>query len=123
LFVDRTRPDLEEKTIEAAALRQRLKSQALLHAEGEIDDDQLRIGSARIKQKLAAIAQVTEDANRSRLFKGVTGENAKLFPGLHLDRRRAIVDALMTITLERRSLRLAFDPESSMVVDWKEPGS
>lgn len=118
LLIDQKAPDLDAKRIEAAALRERLKTQAILFADGEIDAEQLKVGTSRMKSKLKAIEDAIEDANRSRLFKGVVGQDAKLFPDLHLDRRRAIVDALMTLTLERRSMRKPFDPES-IVVDWK----
>jgi DNA invertase Pin-like site-specific DNA recombinase len=118
LLIDQKAPDLEAKRIEADALRVRLKTQAILFADGEIDAEQLKVGTARMKSNLKAIEDAIEDANRSRLFKGIVGKDAKKFPGLHLDRRRAVIDALMTLTLERRSMRRPFDPES-IVVDWR----
>ncbi|MGI5223240.1 recombinase family protein [Nocardia sp. CA-290969] len=122
LLVDQKHPDLEEKRVEAAALRSRLKTLAMSFADGDIDKDQLRAGTERAKSKLKAIEQSIEDANRSRIFKGVVGkENAPKFRGLHLDRRRAITASLMSVTLLRRSLRDPFDPGLAMVVDWKSP--
>lgn len=118
LFVDRTRPDVQAKRIEADALRERLKSLALLHAEGEVDDDQLRAGSGRIKEKLIAVEHVIEDANRSRLFKGVVGDDARRFASLHLDRRRAIIDSLMIIRLHRYSMRLPWNPDT-IEIEWR----
>ncbi|WP_227979915.1 recombinase family protein [Nocardia spumae] len=118
LLIDQRHPDLDVKRSEAAALRERMKSAALMHADGDMTDEQFRVSTRRTKEKLAAIEQAIEDANRSRLFKGAVGLGAVKFPELHLDRRRAIIDSLMTITLLRRSLREPFDP-NSVVVEWK----
>lgn len=120
LLINQRHPDLDAKRLEANVLRERLKSLAVDFADGELDKEQVKTATARIKVKLAAIDVVLEDANRARLFKGVVGQDAKLFPDLLLDRRRAIVDGLMTVTLLRRSLRRPFDPES-LVIDWKGP--
>lgn len=118
LLVNQSHPDLDAKRLEVSALRSRLKSLAVDFAEGELDSGQLKIATARIKSKLSAAEQAIEDANRTRLFQGVVGPDAKLFPALALARRRVIVEELMTVTLEWRSLRKPFDPES-IVIDWK----
>jgi DNA invertase Pin-like site-specific DNA recombinase len=121
LLVDQKHPDLEAKRTEAGALQTRLKTLAMSFADGDIDEEQLRAGSKRIKDKLKAIEQSLEDANRSRIFKGAVGKDAVNFPKLHLDRRRAIIATLMSVTLQRRSLREPWDPDVSMVIDWKSP--
>jgi DNA invertase Pin-like site-specific DNA recombinase len=121
LLIDQKVPDLEQRRTEAAALRQRLKSLALDFADGELDSTQLKAATKRIKEKLAIAESVVQDANRARLFKDVVGpEGAQKFPGLHLDRRRAIISTLMSITLLPQPLHDPFDPES-VVIEWKDP--
>lgn len=119
LLINQRHPDLDEKRAEASALRQKLKTIAVSWADGDMDDAQLKAATTRIKSKLAALDAALEDANRSRLFKGVVGEDAPLFPSLHVDRRKAIVEVLMTVKIERRSLREKFD-EDSVHVDWHQ---
>lgn len=119
LLVDQRHPDLDAKRTEAKALRARLNSLAIDFADGELDKEQLRAATSRIKSSLAAIEQVIEDANRARLFKGVVGEDAVRFPGLPLERRRAIIKALMTITLLNTVVSGPFDPDTSLVVEWQ----
>jgi hypothetical protein len=48
----------------------------------------------------------------------VVGDGAQTFPDLLLDRRRAIVDALMTVTFRKAPRPGRFDPRS-IEVDWK----
>lgn len=119
LLINQRHPDLDAKRIEVKALRARLKSLAIDFAEGELDSEQLKAATARLKSKIKAIDQVIEDSNRARLFKDVVGEGAKRFPGLPLERRRAIIKALMTITLKNRSLRTEFDPDTSLDIEWR----
>ncbi|WP_280364243.1 recombinase family protein [Nocardia abscessus] len=115
LLVDQNRPDLHELRLEAAALREKLDTLAIDYAEGVLSREQLRTGSARARAKLEQIETAMQDANLARLFKGVVGEGAVEFPGLLLDRRRAIIDALMVITFQRASRRGGFDLDAIQV--------
>lgn len=124
LLVDQRQPDLDSKRAEAKALRARLVSLAVNFADGELDDDQLRVATARIKAKLNAVDQVMEDANRARLFKGLVGEDAARFRDAPLERRRAVIKALMTVTLRRgSSIRDPFDPDRAVIIEWHRLGS
>ena len=63
------------------------------------------------------------DANKSRVFDGVIGaaDPGAVWAGLSLDRRRALIDVLMTVTIAPvgRAAR-GFDP-ASVRIDWKAP--
>ncbi len=117
LLIDQQHPDLDAKRAEASALRARLRSLAVDFADGEIDSDQMKFATKRIRDKLKAVDGAIEDANRAHLFKGVVGPDAPAFGDLHLDRQRAIIGTLMAVTLYARSLRGVFDPDS-VVVSW-----
>lgn len=120
LLVDQKHPDLDKLRSEAAAAREKLRSIAVRWAEDLMTDEQADAATRRAKQRLAVAESAMQDANRARLFKGVVGEEAYRFPGLHLDRRRAIIDGLITVTLRKSLQRGQFD-EDSIVVDWKVP--
>lgn len=118
LLVDQKRPDLDKLRAEVAAAKERLTSLAVDFAEGELDKDQLKIATARLKSKIKTAKSIMEDANKAQLFRGVTGENAKLFLDLGLDRKRALIDALMTITFNPARRRGQWNPDD-IVIDWK----
>lgn len=117
LLVDDKRPDIRSLRAEVTAIRERLTSLAVDFAEGDLTKEQVKEATTRLKSKLAAAESAMEDANRARVFKGIVGEDAPLFRGLHLDRKRVVIDMLMTITFERAGRRGVFDPDT-IVVDW-----
>ncbi|UGT71856.1 recombinase family protein [Nocardia gipuzkoensis] len=112
LLVDQNRPDIEKLRREAAAMREKLKTIATKWADDLLTDEQVSAMTKRAKARLDAATSAMEDANRARLFKGVVGKDAGEFRGLLLDRRRAIVDALMVVTFQKASGPGKFDPES-----------
>ena len=118
LLTDANRPDVDELRRKAAVLRERLNSLATDFVEGELTNEQLIIMNSGLKAKLAAVESSMQDANRARIFKGAVGEDAPKFRGLHLDRRRAIIDALMTITIQKAKQRGTWDAET-IEVEWK----
>lgn len=115
LLIDQKRPDLAAMRAEAAALRERLESLALDFADGELTKVQLKVATARVKSKLQAAEAAMEDANKARLFKGIVGKDAPKFRDLHLDRRRAVINGLMTITFQKASRRGVFDQKDIVV--------
>jgi DNA invertase Pin-like site-specific DNA recombinase len=98
---------------EEAVLRNRLSRLGGLFAEGQISEADLVGGRERGEVRLAEIAgQLAELGRESVLAPLVTaGDVAVAWEGLGLDLRRAVVDALMTVTLypSGRGAR-TFDP-------------
>lgn len=113
-------PDVAQLRDDAAALRARLDTLAVEFADGELTPSQMRIATDRLKSKLAAVESQMFNANTHRLFDGVIGaaDVRAAFDSLPLDRRRAIVDALVTITVLPIGKGGAFDP-SKIRIDWK----
>jgi DNA invertase Pin-like site-specific DNA recombinase len=118
LLVDQNRPDLHELRLEAAALRGKLDTLAIDYADGVLSREQLRSGSERARTRLEQIETAMQDANMARLFKGVVGADAGEFPGLLLDRRRAIIDSLMVIKFQKALKTGHFDPKR-IKIQWK----
>jgi hypothetical protein len=118
ILLDQNRPDLRELRLEASGLREKLDALAIDYAEGLLTRDQLRSGTERVRTRLSQVESVMQDANKARLFKGVVGDGAQAFSDLMLDRRRAIIDALMTVTFRKARGTGRFDP-GAIQVEWK----
>jgi DNA invertase Pin-like site-specific DNA recombinase len=118
ILIDQNRPDIKELRLEAAAMTAKLESIATKWADDLLTDEQVAVMTKRAKARRDAALSAMEDANKARLFKGVVGDGAQTFPDLLLDRRRAIVDALMTVTFRKAPRPGRFDPRS-IEVDWK----
>ncbi|MFD4440422.1 recombinase family protein [Nocardia sp. NPDC058519] len=101
LLVDDERPDIAELRSEAAVLRARIKALAAMYGRGEIDDEQLTLGTKTAKGLLQAVESKMSNALRAKMFEGVIGADdvRAAFDELDLGRRRAIVQALMRITI------------------------
>lgn len=85
----------------ASALRERLDGLAAAYADASIDGQQLREGTARIRPQLQAVQTEIAEAAKGSVFSGVVDapDVAAVWQALPLDRRRAVVDALMTVTI------------------------
>jgi len=97
-------PDLGAMHSEHTAVRERLDGLAGLYADGAIDGQQLRQASQRLQERLRQIeADMTAAAGESVLagLAGVEDVAAAWEAISDLDRRTAIVDTLMTITVHR----------------------
>jgi site-specific DNA recombinase len=96
------RPEVDVRALqaEAAALRRRLDD---LADDLDIDERTLARRTQKLKERQAEVEQEMADAGRGSVFEGVVGAEdvAKRWRGLHLDRRRAIVDTLMWIVVYR----------------------
>ncbi|WP_342801012.1 recombinase family protein [Nocardia sp. No.11] len=101
LLVSRDVDNVDEIRAQVTAHQARLDALAADFAEGELTSSQLRTATARLREKIdAAEAQILDAAQR-RVFEGVIGAGDTLAAllGLSIDRQRAIVDALMEVTL------------------------
>jgi DNA invertase Pin-like site-specific DNA recombinase len=114
-------PGLGEVRRRANLLRLRQEQMAEAFADGAVTMAQLRKANEKIAAELAAIDATLIDAGRSRvLADAIAADPAQVTARLHalpLDRRRAIVDLLMTITVLPAGGK-TFNPERVHVV-WK----
>ena len=101
LLIPEKRDDINELRDKAAALRARQDEAAALFADGAITASQLKISTAKLAAQLAEVESKMLDANKSRVFDGVIGaaDPGAVWDGLPLDRKRAVIDVLMTITI------------------------
>jgi hypothetical protein len=115
------RPDTAELRDQAQALRGRLEALAVDFADGDLTPAQLRAATDRIRSRLAAVERQMADAGRADVLgpllagRDVAGVWAKLDD----DRRRAIIDTLMVVTLmpPGRGSR-TFDPDT-VRIEWR----
>ena len=121
LLRDDTRPDVGELRIRSLALRSRLDSLAVDFADGELTASQLRTATERIRLQIAQVDAVLAAAGRVSVLSDLAGQpdTAAVWDGLALDRQRAVIDALMVITLHPpgRGAR-TFDP-STIKIEWR----
>jgi site-specific DNA recombinase len=95
-------PDLPGLRREAKSLRELLDEQARLHARRVIDGQQLAAGSKELRGKLTVVEGRLEAVAKRDPLEGIAGnpDAAKVWAGLDLGRKRAILSALCTITLQ-----------------------
>lgn len=112
------RDDLGELREQARALKARLDALATEFADGDLTPSQLKTASARINDKLARIDAALLDAQRTHVFDGVIGaaDVDAAFNALDLDGKRAIISALLSITVHPTGRGRVFDPRSVDVV-------
>jgi site-specific DNA recombinase len=105
----------------ADVLRARLDDLATGLSEGVITLDGARRESQRLRAELADIEARLHEPDRAAVLVGIVNADdpAKVWNRLDLDRRRAVIDVLMTVTLAPtgRGTR-TFDPES-VRIEWR----
>jgi hypothetical protein len=121
--------DTTELHIEAVAARQRLTDLAAMYADGGIDARQLREGSERLRTRLDDIERQIADAARTSVLSAfATADPGIIWDGLDLAQQRAVVNTLMTVTIQRsrrgrtpgwKSGEPYFDPES-IEITWRQ---
>lgn len=106
-------PDGESLRVEAVSLRARMGEAADSFADGLITGAQLAKITARVQGKLDEVeAQMARSARGTALAPFVGHDAAKVWKGLPLDRRRAVVRELMSVTVLPSGKRgNGFDPE------------
>ncbi|MGY1691982.1 recombinase family protein [Geodermatophilus sp. SYSU D01105] len=106
---------------EAERLRGRLDHAADQYAEGAIDGRQLERITAKLRPLLAEAERRARVVDPAPLLDGLVGATdvAEVWDKLPLSRRRAVVDTLMDITVNRtRQGARTFDPEA-VAIGWK----
>jgi DNA invertase Pin-like site-specific DNA recombinase len=123
LLARKDRPDLSTLRTKANALRADQDAMATAHARGEVTLSQLIAFNRSVDAQLADLDAATLDANRSKVLDGVivAGDRQAVrdrLDALPLDRKRAIIDLLLTVTVlpgqARGPLRTDLLP-----IDWK----
>lgn len=122
--------DLAALQVRAAGLRAQMDELALLFAKRTVSASQLEIGTAALRTELDDVDRSLVAATRSSVFVDIVGSPnvAETWGALDLDRRRAVVSMLMTVTLlqSRRGRRRGwkpgesyFDPDS-IRIEWRQ---
>ncbi|MCU1692977.1 MAG: Site-specific recombinase [Frankiales bacterium] len=119
------RPDTAPLHVEAGALRERLDDAARGWAAGVLSQSQLTAATAELRARLEDVEARIGQANQGSALVGLAGPKAaETWETLLLDRRRAAVDLLMTVTVlpRNRTGRLPggdyWDP-AAVRVEWK----
>jgi len=122
------RPARQPKRNGGSGLSARLDELVDLHTAGDITARQLQRGTASLREQLDALDKQLATNVSSTALNGVIGPQASsIWPTLDLGRRRAIVQTLVTVTIERarrgrrpgwRPGEPYFDPQS-ISFDWK----
>jgi hypothetical protein len=113
--------DLAALYAEEASLRELLNEQARLHARKVIDGQQLEAGSRELRVDLTRVRTGIAVAERTSPLAGIAGrpDAARIWKGLDLGRKRALLRVLADVTLlpaVQRGPR--FDPDS-VDIDFK----
>ncbi|MBT2485738.1 MULTISPECIES: recombinase family protein [unclassified Microbacterium] len=112
--------DTEGMRLEAVGVRARLDALAVDFADGTLTASQLRAATERLRTRLNELETRLADAGRVDVLGDVVGapDVAAAWASLTLDRRRAIIATLMTVTLHPpgRGTR-TFRPET-VGIDW-----
>ena len=121
----RTGPEVDVQGLrdEAAAQRTRLRELTDLFTGGCITSAQLARGSEAIRGRLEELERhMAKVVQVDSLGPLVTAPDVKLaWEAADLDIRRAVIDALMTVTMARVGQgRRGFDAQT-VVVDWRRP--
>jgi site-specific DNA recombinase len=103
--------------LQDAALAERLVELGRLYGDGTIDAPQLAAATSSIRAQRERITAELAAASRGSVLAGVAdaADPAKVWEGLDLSRRRAIVDTLATVTIlpARRGRRPGWQPGQS----------
>lgn len=95
--------DTAALSVQSVALRQRLDELGVMFARGVLDARQVEAASRELHGELADVERRIGEAYQRSVFAGLVGaaDVGAVWDGLVLERRRAVVRALMTVTLLR----------------------
>ena len=116
---------------EAAGLRARLNELAALWAVGTVTTAQMTTASAELRKRLAGVEAEVGRAAQGTALDGLVGvpDVALVWAALPLERRRAVIDLLMVVTVHRgrqgrpvgwRPGQPYFDAQG-VTVAWRQP--
>ncbi len=101
LLVDDDRPDSSALRDEAQLIRARLDSLAIDFADGTLTASQLRTATGRLRERLADVEKHQATVTRAPILADLirSRDVQARWEALTLGRRRAVVDALMVVTI------------------------
>lgn len=114
LHDDADKEDLVDVRAEAVALRHRLNEAADAFADGNINATQLARITGKVQKQLATVEATLANGAKGSVLSGIVGakDPVKAWKSAPIDRRRAIVKALLTVTVLPSGKRgNGFDPE------------
>ena len=122
------REDTSGLHVEAQGFRERLSELSRMYAEGTIDGGQLAEATGLLRDKLSEVeARIASAASSTVLGEFDGRDPAEVWEGLDIERRRAVIDTLMTVRLHKgrkgrppgwQPGQSYFDP-STIEVEWK----
>lgn len=134
LLPSRPADDGKDLAATANALRGKLAAYTQDYDEDLITRQQMLDGTALTRKRLAKIEERMAVRSKKSVLASLplgTAKMAEVWPDLHLDKKRAIIDAIMTVTIHpaRRGRIPGFKPgtegnyfdESSIDIAWKVP--
>jgi site-specific DNA recombinase len=104
LLIDHDRPDMDALRDEAHALRLRLDEAAALFGAGTIDARQLSVITEAARGRLAEIERAQQHTSRAPILRELIEAGTDIesvWDRMTLDRRRAVVQALMVVRVRR----------------------
>ena len=124
LLIDHTRPDVEQLRGRARTLRTRRRSLARLVADGTLDEDEVRDQAADLDRQIAVVEEELTDAGRADVLRDLVAaaDVRAAWEDYTRDRQRAVIDAMMTVTLMPvgRVGRKPFDPATVRIESKRE---
>ncbi|ATN94058.1 integrase [Mycobacterium phage Kumao] len=105
-------PNVQELLEEANTIRDRMDNLAVEFADGGITASQMRIANERLQDRLEEVERKLVDVNSRRVLDGVIGvkDVAARWDSLPVERRRAIVETIATVTIQPTVRGRPFDP-------------
>jgi DNA invertase Pin-like site-specific DNA recombinase len=121
LLVADNRPNARALSNEAAALRARLETLAVVFADGGLTASQLRTATERVRGKLVDVEGRLADAGRVSVLGPLIGapDVENVWRGFALDEKRAVIDTLMTVRLRRPGRGARHLNPESVEITWK----
>jgi DNA invertase Pin-like site-specific DNA recombinase len=123
LLIDDDREDLADLRAEQSTLRMRLDQLAEAFSDGALTASQLRAGTGRLRGRLSDVEARMVHVDRGPLLADlVTAQDVRaVWRGIGLDRQRAVIDLLYTVTLMPRPAGNAPAPLESVRMVPKSP--
>lgn len=114
LLTDAHRPDMVELRRGAVTLRRRLDDVAVEFADGALAASQLRTITDRLRSRLADVESQMIDASRAPVLAPLitAADVGAGFDSIGLDKQRAVVAALLIVTILPAGKGRGFDPET-----------
>jgi len=115
-------PDTAELRRDADTLRLRLEQVAIEFADGALTAQQLRAATERLRTRLAVVEQELAVTGRVNLLKPLVGAGdvSVAWQALPVERQRAVIDLLMTVTVQPAGRGTRTFRRETVQVRWRQ---